>query len=488
MNGCVWGTSLGTNANPWTGLFDGASHVVSGLDISTNGVPAGFIGVVGTGGSIIDFGFTGNVSLTVTGTGNIMAFAGGLVGVGINGGQISGSFASGDVSVTVTSNPDGNGDAAITIFAGGFSSERASSVGITDSYASSAVRINGTATASGSGSARVNIEVGGFIGYSNGATLTRSYASGPVTATLSASGGSSQSISDVRGGVIGWNGGGTFTNSVWDVTRTGRVIGANGSGGNLNPSGLTGLTTEQMTSAASFDATGQNWSITDGFSTATTWSICPEFNAGYPFLSGFHAVTPCVLPPPPPPAPVPASAPRDVTAVAGDRSAAVSWLQPVSPGSFPVSTYQVVAAPGGRGCLTATQSCDVTGLVNGTSYTFTVRALNGAGWSLFSPVSEAVTPSSRPVASILISGTRGDVRGRPGVLVNGTATGFGMGGMLRPWLRMAGQSTFVQGARVALVDVSGQFVWQRRTSQQVSIYVATPDGSVRSNVVTIPVR
>ena len=100
-----------------------------------------------------------------------------------------------------------------------------------------------------------------------------------------------------------------------------------------------------------------------------------------------------VAPPPPPPV-YPPAAPRDVTAIAGDKSATVSWREPASSGSFPVSNYKATASPGGQSCLVVAPAltCTVTGLANGTPYTFTVEALNGAGWGAKSTPSAPVTP------------------------------------------------------------------------------------------------
>jgi hypothetical protein len=39
-----------------------------------------------------------------------------------------------------------------------------------------------------------------------------------------------------------------------------------------------------------------------------------------------------------------------------------------------------------------------------------------------------------------------------------------------------------------LVSRDGTFEWGRKTGKRVSVYVQTPDGSVRSNVVTVQVR
>jgi predicted outer membrane repeat protein len=123
-----------------------------------------------------------------------------------------------------------------------------------------------------------------------------------------------------------------------------------------------------------------------------------------PFTLGSRQlVAPAPPPPPNPPPPNPPSfevpsAPVAVRATAGDRSADVSWGPPSSSGSFPVTTYRVVASPGGQACLATApaRSCVVTGLSNGTTYTFTVEALNGAGWSPQSAPSNPVVPSVNP--------------------------------------------------------------------------------------------
>lgn len=99
--------------------------------------------------------------------------------------------------------------------------------------------------------------------------------------------------------------------------------------------------------------------------------------------------------PPTPPSPVPPSAPTNATATAGNGQASISWVPPANPGTFPVTSYQVTASPGGQSCLTSSTSCTITGLTNGTTYTFTVAALNGAGWGA-SATSNAVTPSVNP--------------------------------------------------------------------------------------------
>jgi DNA-binding beta-propeller fold protein YncE len=184
---------------------------------------------------------------------------------------------------------------------------------------------------------------------------------------------------------------------------------------------------------------------------------------------------------PPPPSPVfPPAAPREVVATPTDAAAVVTWSPPASPGSFPVSTYQVMSSPSGGACLTTALTCEVPGLINGTAYSFTVRALNGAGWSPESTPSAAVTPQAPVVPSLVITGSRAEVRGRPGIVIVGTST-LSPGAILRPWVRLAGQANYTRGAARILVGQDGAVEWSRRVSKRVYVFLSTPDRSLTSN-------
>jgi len=88
-----------------------------------------------------------------------------------------------------------------------------------------------------------------------------------------------------------------------------------------------------------------------------------------------------------------------VTATAGDQLATLAFTPPADNGD-PITGYQAMVNGGSPQPLAANDQ--VTGLTNGTSYTFEVEACNAAGCGPPSPPSNAVTPKAlqRPTAVI----------------------------------------------------------------------------------------
>jgi alpha-tubulin suppressor-like RCC1 family protein len=101
-------------------------------------------------------------------------------------------------------------------------------------------------------------------------------------------------------------------------------------------------------------------------------------------------------------------APTLVSGTAGNTQVAVTWTAPTWDGGSSVTGYTVTASPGGATCSTASTSCSVTGLTNGTAYTFTVTATNSIGVGPASAASSSVTPATTPGAPTGVSAWAAD--------------------------------------------------------------------------------
>lgn len=84
--------------------------------------------------------------------------------------------------------------------------------------------------------------------------------------------------------------------------------------------------------------------------------------------------------------------PTDVTATPGNGQATVRFTAPAHDGGNPITGYEVTVSPGNTIITGIASPITVAGLSNGTSYTFTVKAINGAGKSIDSAKSNAVVP------------------------------------------------------------------------------------------------
>ncbi len=94
------------------------------------------------------------------------------------------------------------------------------------------------------------------------------------------------------------------------------------------------------------------------------------------------------------------------TATAGDTQASVSFTAPVNNGGSPIISYTVTSSPGNFTGIGSASPLIITGLRNGTAYTFTVTATNGAGTSPASAASNAVTPTATQTITFADPGTQ----------------------------------------------------------------------------------
>ncbi|WP_052410150.1 S-layer homology domain-containing protein [Paenibacillus durus] len=86
------------------------------------------------------------------------------------------------------------------------------------------------------------------------------------------------------------------------------------------------------------------------------------------------------------------AAPADIIAAAGDGQATITFTAPADNGGSAVTGYEVTSSPDNIIATGTASPITITGLQNGTAYTFTVKAINSAGSSAASAVSNAVTP------------------------------------------------------------------------------------------------
>jgi len=305
MGGCTWTTVIGGVAPYFTGSFNGAGYLITGLTIGVNIVAAAggtsYVGLFGRteAGSVIEnVGFNGNISGTIDavvllgGLDHTLEI-GGLVG-GSRGGIVRQSFATGNVTGSVSARSgDARGDTTVraTGYAGGLIGRSESD--IADSYATGSIDMTASArsdqSSPGPGPDPLTLTSsaaysGGLIGKGAAGSIRRSYTS---TGTMSTSSSAASPSGDIS--ALGVNGGAIVDNdapaeaSAWNSTLfpgIGIPLGT-------QRGGFTGLSMTAMQDVTTFGPAGLNWDIAGDCALTQVWSLCSTRNDGFPTLSIF---------------------------------------------------------------------------------------------------------------------------------------------------------------------------------------------------------
>jgi len=278
--------------------------------------------------------------------------------------------------------------------------------------AASAVRGNGQATisftppASNGGAA-----ITGYTVTSSPGGFTGTGTSSPITVT-GLTNGTAYTFTVTATNAAGTSAASTATSAVTPATVPGAPTGASAVRGDSQAtisfttpasnggSAVTGYTV--TSSPGGFTASGSTspltvTGLTNG--TAYTFTVTATNAVGTGAASAAStSVTPSVVP----------GAPTGVSAVRGNTQATVSFTAPASNGGSAITGYTVTSSPSGITATGSSSPITVTGLTNGTAYTFTVTATNAVGTGAASSASASVTPAGVPSAPTGVTATPGN--------------------------------------------------------------------------------
>jgi titin len=289
--------------------------------------------------------------------------------------------------------------------------------GATAAAGNAQATVNFTAPVSNGGSA-----ITGYTATASPGGLTGSIAgsaAAPITVT-GLTNGTAYTFTVKANNVIGASPASGSTNIVTPATTPGAPTGATATAGNAQAtvtfsapvsnggSAITGYTV----TGGGVDSNAGSTSLTHlitGLTNGTTYSFTVTATNGVgtgPASVASNSVTPN------PTATVP-GAPTGASATAGNTTATVTFTAPVSNGGSAITGYTVTSSPAGGvdvNAGTTGLSHNITGLTNGTSYTFTVTATNAIGASPASGASNTVTPATSPGPPTGVAATPGNTQ------------------------------------------------------------------------------
>ena len=406
-------TSLTTGSTAFTPSGLQNTDAIGTVSLAYSGSPAGNLAtaIAGTytitpSAPVFSTGISSNYTISYT-TGTL------TINAVVPGAPTIGTATAGNGQVTVAySAPSSNGGSVITTYTatsspGGFtgSISQAGSGSITVTGLTNGTAYTFTVTATNSAGA-------GSASAASGSATPRTVPDAPTIGTAAVAGVSGTATVSFTAPLS--NGGSIITS--YSVTTS--------------PAGGTG--TLNQAGSGTITVTG----LTNG--TAYTFTVKANNIAGASAASGAsNSVTPYTVP----------GAPTIGTAAVGGVSgtATVSYTAPASNGGSVITSYTATSSPGGfTGTLTQAGGGTITvsGLTDGTAYTFTVTATNAAGTGSASVASNSITPTlPAPVASAASSVLSGSF----------TANWAAVAGASGYKLDVATNNTFISGSFTNLV-------------------------------------
>jgi len=156
------------------------------------------------------------------------------------------------------------------------------------------------------------------------------------------------------------------------------------------------------------------------------------------------------------------------------QSVQVTFTAPANVGGSSITSYTVTSSPGSFTGTGATSPITVTGLTNGTAYTFTVTATNSYGTSVASSASNSATPYTVPGAPTIGSATS---TGTTTATVSFTAPASNGGSTITSYTAVSspgGVTGTLSQAGSGTINVSGL---TPGTSYTFTVYATNPAGN-----------